>query len=71
MTIGQRINLERQKRDISIDELADLTRISRNTIVSWIYRGYHPDIDFLIAIADVFEITLDELVGREYPRKTK
>lgn len=64
MTIGQRINQARMERGLTIDGFAEKTNISRNTIVMWIYRGVHPDIDALIVVADVFGMTLDELVGR-------
>lgn len=65
MTIGQRINQARIERGLTIDKLAEIANISRNTIVSWIYRDIHPDIDYLIVVADVFGMTLDELVGRK------
>ena len=64
MTIGQRINFARYDREMSLDELAEKSNVSKNTIVGWIYRGAHPDIELLIAIADVLDMTLDELVGR-------
>ena len=69
MTIGQRINKARIERGLTIDKLAEIANISRNTIVSWIYRGIHPDIDYLIVVADVFDMSLDELVGRKMEEK--
>lgn len=65
MTIGQRINLARIERDLSIDELAKRAHVSKNTIISWIYRDLHPDIELLTAVADVLEMSLDELAGRK------
>lgn len=65
MTIGQRINLARIERDLSIDELAKRAHVSKNTIISWIYRDVHPDIELLTAVADVLEMSLDELAGRK------
>lgn len=64
MTIGQRINLKRLQKDMSMRKLADKANIPQPTIYAWIARGTHPDIDALCKIADVFECTLDELVGR-------
>lgn len=66
MTIGQRINIYRLQRDITMKELAKAVNISISTYYGWIYRGAHPDIDSLIRIADLFDMSLDELVGREY-----
>ena len=70
MTIGQHINLARYKRNITLDKLAEKSNVSKNTIVGWIYRGAHPDIELLIAVADALQMSLDELVGRE-PIKEK
>ena len=69
MTMGQYINLARNKRDITLDRLAEISGVSKNTIVSWIYYGHHPDIVLLIKVADVLNISLDELVGRKNIRK--
>ena len=69
MTIGQRINLARNNKNITIEELALKSRVSKNTINSWIYRGAHPDIELLVCVADVLEISLDELVGRKNKQK--
>ena len=64
LTTGQHINLVRNKRDITLDQLAEISGVSKNTIVSWIYHGHNPDIKLLIKIADALGVTLDELVGR-------
>ena len=52
-----------------IDELARKSNVSKNTISCWIYRGYHPDIELLIRVADVLEMSLDELTGRKCKEK--
>ena len=69
MTIGQRINQIRNQRDMTLAQLAKEANISQYTINTWVYRGVHPDIDALISIADVFDISLDELVGRNYDKR--
>ena len=66
MTIGQHINLARNKRNITIDELVEKSGVSKWTICSWIYQGHEPTITLLICVADVLNISLDELVGRTY-----
>ena len=65
MTIGQHINLARNKHNMTLEKLAELSGVSKNTIVGWIYHDNHPDVEFLIKVADVLNITLDELVGRK------
>lgn len=66
MTIGQRINILRKQRGLSVARLAKKLYIPQSTICNWVYHGAHPDIDFLIRIADLFDMSLDDLVGREY-----
>ena len=69
MTYGQRINFFRNQRDLTIRQLSAMARVAEPTLASWIYRDTHPDIDSLIKLADVFNISLDELVGRNFPRE--
>ena len=64
MTIGQRINLIRYQRNMTVDELAEKANVSKHTINAWLYQGYNPHIESLIQIADAFDMSLDELVGR-------
>lgn len=65
MTIGQRINKIRKEKGLSLAELADKADISRGTLHYWLYHDdVCPQIMLLIAVADVLDVSLDELVGR-------
>lgn len=64
MTVGQNINNARKKRGITIEELAEKADVSRDTICGWLYQDKRPDTVLLMAVADVLEMSLDELVGR-------
>ena len=44
---------------------------SKNQIHYWIKGKAEPSIDDLISLANYFDITLDELVGRDYEYKPK
>ena len=68
-TYGQNINRFRTERNLTIRQLSAMARVSESTLTSWIYRDIHPDIDGLIKLADTFNVSLDELVGREFPRE--
>lgn len=60
--IGKKIKLERIKRDLSQEQLADLSNISKN-FVGAIERGESsPTIETLAKIANAFEISLPELI---------
>lgn len=72
MTIGQQINLIRNKRNITLDQLAMMSGVSKSTINSWIYRDKYPNLEPLMKVANALKVSLDELVGRDvkYDRDT-
>ena len=56
----------RSANDLGQKQLAEILKISVKTVSHW-ETGYgEPSISQLIAIADFFEISLDDLVGREF-----
>jgi len=63
--LGERIKEYRQKNSISQRELAERLFVSDKTISRWELGKGLPDIDLLPKIAEVLEITIDELVGFE------
>lgn len=64
--LGKRIKELRGKSDISQDRLAKKADIPFSTLVK-IEAGYtpNPSMETLIKIADAFEVTIDELIGRK------
>jgi len=64
--LGKRIKELRGKSDISQDQLAKKADIPFSTLVK-IEAGYtpNPSMETLIKIADAFEVTIDELIGRK------
>lgn len=66
MQIGSRLAELRKKNNYTQKELAEKLNISQQ-IVSNIERGQtEPDINFLKGAADLYNISLDQLVGREF-----
>ena len=59
-------NLRKQK-GLSQEELANRLNVSRQTISKWEVGDSAPDMEKLIAISDMFEISLDELVLDKVP----
>lgn len=65
MTIGERVNLLRRERKMTLNELAQKAYVSRATIIRWIYTpDVHPDIVLLVFVADALGVSLDYLAGR-------
>ena len=57
------IEAERARRGISNDSLAEKLGVSRKTIFNWMEKGNIPT-SALIRMADVFECSIDYLLGR-------
>ncbi|ARO08142.1 helix-turn-helix domain-containing protein [Lactiplantibacillus plantarum] len=62
MTLGQRIKEEREKRQWTQDYLAETLNVSRQAISKWEVGSAYPDIDRLVQISNLFDITLDSLI---------
>lgn len=59
-------NLRKQK-GLSQEELANRLNVSRQTVSKWEVGDSTPDMEKLIAISDLFEMSLDELVMDKEP----
>ena len=65
MNIGEALKHQREIRELSQSEVAKATGISQPKI-SYYENGRHlPLIDDCIRLADFYNISLDELVGRD------
>ena len=55
----------RKQKGFSQEELANRLNVSRQTISKWEVGESTPDLEKLVAISDLFEVSLDELVKGE------
>lgn len=62
MNIAEQIKLHRQKKNWTQEELAVQLHVSRSTISSWEVGRTYPDLEMIVLISDLFEISLDELL---------
>lgn len=67
--VGLAIRKAREDRGLTRKQLAELSGVSEQAIIDWEIKGRYPGVYNLIPIADVFKISLDELVGREIPKE--
>ena len=65
---GKILKEHRIARDKSLLDVERATGISNENLSRWERGKNLPNIDFCVQLADYYEITLDELVGRE-PKK--
>jgi len=61
---GNRLMLLRKGKELSQEELGDRIGVSRQTVSKWELNQTTPEMDKLILLGDIFNINLDELVGR-------
>lgn len=66
-TIGEILKKLRIERGLSVAEAAYQSGISPNTLWGYEAEQRTPGILAAIALADTYEVTLDELVGRTPP----
>lgn len=64
MILGTRLKEFRLRRGLTQEELAATLHVCRTTIAGWENGKRIPDIFMLCNIADAFEVSLDDLVGR-------
>jgi len=62
---GKNLKYQRELHKLSQEELAKRTNIKQANISRWESGNVIPNIDFCVKLADFYEITVDELIGRE------
>lgn len=62
MTLGQRIQMCRKRRGLSQEQLGEQMNVSRQAVSKWEKDTARPDIDKVVALAQLFELSADELL---------
>ena len=70
MTIADRIQSLRKAKGMSQEELADAVGVSRQAVSKWESEQATPDLDKVVIMSDVFEVTTDYLLKGIEPVKT-
>lgn len=70
MDFNNRLYQLRKQKGLSQEELANRLNVSRQTVSKWEVGDSTPDMEKLIAISDLFDVSLDKLVmGKEDEEK--
>lgn len=69
MNLGENIYRLRTEKNMSQGDLADALDVSRQSVSKWENNSAVPELEKLIKMSELFEVTLDELVGKEPPVK--
>ena len=71
MSLGERIYRLRTEKNLSQGDLAERLEVSRQSISKWENNNAVPDLEKIIALSDIFEVSLDELVkGKKVTEET-
>ncbi len=70
MTLGEKIYKLRTQHNLSQGDLANELNVSRQSISKWENGNSTPDLDKIIKLAEIFNISLDELIKNEEKEET-
>lgn len=62
MELGEQLKTHRQRAQMSQEELADHIYVSRQTISNWENNKTYPDVNSLVLLSEVFQVSLDKLI---------
>ena len=65
MIFPERLKQLRQKKGLTQKDIADLVHVNRVTYTNWEKGNREPNFEMLLKLADLFEVSLDWLFGRE------
>ena len=71
MNISEKIKKIRNNENLTQEQFAEKIYVSRNAVAKWETNRGYPDIQNLITISEVFNISLDELVKEDSKVKNK
>ena len=65
MTLGQKITELRKSQGLTQEKLSEKLGVSRQTIANWEADSTNPDINQAKAVAELFQVSLDDLLSVE------
>jgi len=65
MNLGEKIYQQRTKKRLSQGDLAEMLNVSRQSISKWENNTATPDLEKIVKMSEIFEISLDELIKGE------
>lgn len=64
-SIGKKIKEARSIKEMTQQELADLLHVSRSAISNWESERNYPDLDTIVLLSDILEVSLDKLLRED------
>lgn len=71
MELGNKIKYYRGEKNFSQEELAERVYVSRQTISNWENNKSYPDINSIVLLSEIFEISIDNLIKGDVEQMKK
>ena len=71
MKLGNQIKYYRSKKELSQEELAERVYVTRQSISNWENNKNYPDINSIVLLSEVFEISIDNLIKGDLEKMKK
>ena len=65
MQLGKHIKQLRHEKSLSQEKLAEMVYVSRQTISNWENDKSYPDINSLVLLSQVLDVTIDQLIKED------
>src|SRR5690625_2151420 len=65
MKIGEQIRVLRKSQNLSQEQLGEKQNVSRQAVYKWESDKGYPDIQNLITLSELFDISIDELIKKD------
>ncbi|WP_179223904.1 helix-turn-helix domain-containing protein [Paenibacillus tyrfis] len=71
MNLHINLRIEREKREWTQKSISKKLGVAASTYSNWEQGNREPDLEVLIKLADIYQIPLDQLVGRNFTSPLK
>ncbi len=71
VTLGEQLQKLRKEKKMSREELAGKMNVSRQAVYKWENNKGYPDIENLIKLSELYNVTLDELIKGDQSFQSK
>lgn len=65
MKIGEKLKQGRLKKNMTQEEVSKTVDVSRSTVSSWEVNRTYPDLDILVTLSDLYDISLDDMLRED------
>lgn len=62
MNIGEQLKTSRVKSNLTQEEVAEILKVSRQTISNWENERSYPDLIYIVELSDLYDLSLDALI---------